>query len=115
MPFVSKFFQVSVGTQPGDNQRNQIRRRAGMNQAEINTLHGVVLAEQHQILIGAPDGFFQIASGFLEVFRELVNLGVIQFQIVVVNGLPGEHLAGVFAQDVRRFWHAENDGAFERA
>ena len=99
-------FQVAVLRSRLTMKSGQVIGRAGMNQAEI-PLHRVVLAEQHQILVGAPDGFLQVAPGFFEIFRELVNLGFVQFQIIVVNGLPGEHLAGVLAQGVRRFRHAQ--------
>src|ERR1700674_3452100 len=48
---------ATVRTQPTKDERKQIGRSTRMNQSKINALQGVVFAKQHQVLIGAPDGF----------------------------------------------------------
>ena len=56
------------------NEGGQVGRGAGMDEAKVHFLQGVVLAEEHDELVGAPDGFLQIALGLLDVLVELADL-----------------------------------------
>ena len=95
-------YEVIGLAQVVQDEGGQVGRGAGMDQAEVHLLEGVVLAEEHDDLVGAPDGFLQVALGLLDVLVELANLGVVQLEVVgfVVDVLPGEDLAGLVAEGV---------------
>ena len=85
-----------------EDQGGQVGSSAGVDKAEVQFLEGVVLAEEHDDLVRAPDGLLQVALGLLHVLVELANLGVVQLEVVgfVINVLPGEHLAGLVTEGV---------------
>jgi hypothetical protein len=72
-----------------------------MDEAKVNAPQGVVLAKEHQVLVGAPDSFLEVAASLLG--KPLVTIqtgpvGTVVRRVLVEEGMPPVPGAAIIAE-----------------
>ena len=81
-----------------------------MNQSQIDCFPTAVFPEQHEVLVRAPDGFFHVTTGFLDVLVKLALLRFIQAKVAlfILDVFPRQHLSSFVAEGIRRVRNRPN-------
>src|SRR5207244_11540136 len=110
-------FNIARLIQTLDDELADRRRGARVNEPQIDSLPLAVLAEEHDVLVGAPDRLLDIPLRLLQALGELPLLTVIEAELRLFIGdvFPGKHLPRVIAKRIRSFRDRPNEPTLERA